>query len=197
MKSGKNLIILGIVWVLLAGTIDVILSKIHAHKSSDLPVLGHVDDFSLNQTTNKQFGLSDLEGKVWVACFFFTTCSDICPMMIKNMALLNQSFSSFEDVQLVSVTVNPEQDSPTVLGEYAKNNNLDQKKWHFLSGSRERITDLVVQSFKLGSKEEPIFHSAYFVLVDKKQNIRGYYEGTVKKNMQSIVRDVKKILEEK
>ena len=196
MKLSKIFIFLSSLSIMLAVVFGILLFKMETKKNA-LPVLGHIADFTLYDTNKKEFGLSELKGKVWIACFFFTTCSDICPIMIKNMTVLNQSFSTVKDVQLVSVTVNPEQDSVNVLAEYAKKNNLNEDKWHFLTGSREKITDLVVKSFKLGSVEEPIFHSSYLVLVDKEQNLRGYYEGTVKESMVTIIKDVKRILKER
>lgn len=193
MKSSKTFILMSTVSVLFVLVAGILFLKIENNRNS-LPILGHVSDFTLHDTSNKEFNLSELNGKVWIACFFFTTCSDICPIMIKNMTTLNQSFSSVKDVQMVSVTVNPEQDSTDVLAGYAKKNNLNEEKWHFLTGSRDKIADLMIKSFKIGSMEEPIFHSPHFVLVDRNNQIRGYYEGTVADNMKKISQDVKFLL---
>jgi protein SCO1/2 len=166
-------------------------------KEPVLPMLGNVSDFVLYDTTGQEFQRSQLNNKIWVAGFFFTTCGNICPIMIKNMGMLSDKFKNTDDVRFVSITVNPEFDSPEVLAEYAKKNNADDKKWYFLTGSRESITELAVKSFKIGSKEEPIFHSAYFVLVDRAQKIRGYYEGTQKEAMEKLSKDTSELVKEK
>ena len=116
--------------------------------------------------------------------------------MIKNMAVLDKSFASVNDIFMVSFTVNPEFDSPSILTDYINKNDLRDHKWYFLTGSREKLSDVAIKSFKIGSIDEPIFHSAYFALVDRKQRIRGYYEGTVKENLRKIINDINKVVRE-
>lgn len=159
-----------------------------------IPVLGQVSSFSLYDAQGSPFGLKDLRGKIWIANFFFTTCLDICPVMSARMASLNRSFQLEKNIHLVSFTVNPEQDSPQVLSEYAKKFNADTKKWHFLTGSREALTQIAVQSFKLGDIKEPIFHSSYFCLVDRQGRIRGYYEGMKKEGINQLFKDASILL---
>jgi protein SCO1/2 len=161
-----------------------------------LPFIGQVGNFTLLDSENKEFSLRQLEGRVWVAKFFFTTCSDICPLMTKNMAALNRSFEILPDVAFVSITVNPENDTPERLNQYRKEHNAG-KRWYFLTGPREQITDLMLNYFKIGSMEEPIFHSSYFALVDRKGYIRGYYEGTNQESINSLFKDVARLLKER
>ncbi len=168
-----------------------------AVKSAGLPVVGYVNDFELIDTNNKPFTLGQLRGKVWIADFFFTTCSGICPIMSKNMATLHRSYVLEKDVRLVSFSVNPENDSPEVLAKYAQKLKADTKKWHFLTGSREAIQKVVVNSFKLGAVDEPIFHSSYFVLVDKKAQIRGYYDGTKNEDLQRLFKDTASLMKDR
>ena len=154
-----------------------------------IPVLGQVSSFALYDAQGSPFGLKDLRGKIWIADFFFTACSDICPMMSKHMAALNRSFNLVKDIDLVSFSVNPEYDSPKVLSDYAQKYNADTKKWHFLTGSREALTQIAAQSFKLGDMKEPIFHSSYFCLVDRQGRIRGYYDGMKKEGINQLFKD--------
>jgi protein SCO1/2 len=163
-------------------------------KKTPLPTYGHVQDFKLINSLGQPVELKDLKGKVWVADFMFTTCSNICPMMTKNMGILRKAFAGNEHVRLVSVSVNPENDTPAALKDYASKNNADPKQWLFLTGTREAITKVAVESFKLGDVKEPIFHSSYFVLVDKEANIRGYYDGTDVANIKKIAKDLKQLL---
>ena len=158
-------------------------------RSAELPVLGHVQDFVLKDSTGQEFNSDQLKGKVWIASFFFTTCSDICPVISKNMAGLSRTFEQVGDVVLVSITVNPEQDSPEVLTLYAKRWRGGRRNWHFLTGSRKAITDLVVGSFKVGDIREPIFHSTLLPLVDSNGFIRGYYEGTKQEEVNRLFKD--------
>lgn len=159
-------------------------------KKQSLPILGKVPYFTLYDAENKPFTLRNLQGKIWVVDFMFTTCSGICPMLSRNMAKLSDLSVAHENIEFVSITVNPEYDSPAVLADYAKTYNADSKKWHFLTGSRGEIENLAVHGFKVGSVNEPIFHSGYFILVDPKGQIRGFYEGTKSEELKKLTRDI-------
>lgn len=172
----------------------LLLNEIHKPK---LPVLGQVQPFSLLDSSDKKFGSKELTGKIWVANFFFTSCGDICPRMTKNMAALNRSFELVKGISFVSFSVNPETDSPQILTQYAKKYTANTNRWHFLTGSREKITEIAVKSFKVGSIDEPIFHSAYFSLVDRNGLIRGYYQGTEQEAVNKLFHDTALLLKEK
>lgn len=158
-------------------------------QKKQLPTLGHVAPFTLTDADGKEFySGARLDKRVWIANFIFTTCGDICPMMTKNMASLHRSFQIVDDVIMVSFSVNPEYDTPGILKKYAQEYEA-KKNWYFLTGSREDITDVIVGSFKLGDIKEPIFHSSYFVLVDRNGIIRGYYEGTDQDKINTLFKD--------
>jgi len=165
-------------------------------KPPELPVLGQVHDFNLFDEKGKEFSLSKLQGDIWIANFFFTTCSGICPVMSKNMAALHRSFALVSDVTQVSITVNPEFDSSGVLQKYAEKYKANTSKWHFLTGTRGQITELAVKSFKLGSIEEPVFHSSKFALVDRQGLIRGYYDGVQPGEVSQLFTDITVLLKE-
>lgn len=168
--------------------------ELRSARAGALPKIHQVQDFRLTDENSRPFGLKDLQGKVWVADFVFTACSGICPMMTKHMSQLARTFDQIPDVTFVSITVNPENDSPGVLKEYAEKYKYQKERWHFLTGIREEITDLVLNSFKLGSIEEPIFHSPHFALVDRQGWIRGYYDGTDKDKMKQLFKDINVLL---
>ncbi len=155
-----------------------------------LPTLGRVNPFILTDIDGKPYGSEQLKGYVWIANFFFTTCSDICPMMSKNMAQLHRAYDLDKNVYMVSVTVNPENDSPEALQKYAVRFKANTKKWIFLTGTREDITKLSVESFKLGDMKEPIFHSSKFALVDRNGLIRVYYDGMNQKEVNQLFKDI-------
>jgi len=155
-----------------------------------LPVYGRVGPFRLIDAQGQSFDSVRLNNKVWVTAFFFTTCSGICPIMTKNLKSLQDMYRSYLDVEFVSISVNPEQDTPQALAAYAQKYAADTIRWHFLTGSREDIARVAVQGFKVGSVDEPIFHSASFVLVDRQGNIRGYYEGTQKEEVERLSKNL-------
>jgi protein SCO1/2 len=163
-------------------------------KPVELNVLGQVNDFHLINSEGQSVSLKDLKGKVWVADFFFTTCGNICPMMTGHMSRLHNLFKPYADVKLVSFSVNPENDSPQALKAYANKFHADTNRWLFLTGTREEITKVAVESFKMGDIHEPIFHSSYFTLVDKEGKIRGYYDSTDPKNVDKVISNLKQLL---
>ena len=151
---------------------------------------GTVADFLLKDQNGRDVSLAALKGKVWVADLIFTTCGGVCPMMSKNMSALHQNFARFKDVCMVSISVNPENDSPQVLNTYARKYKVQGDQWIFLTGPRADIQKLAVESFKMGDMKEIIFHSALFVLVDRKGQIRGYYDGTDKERLKQLSKDL-------
>ena len=164
---------------------------------SSLPAYGRVGQFRLIDAQGQAFDSARLDNKVWVTAFFFTTCSGICPIMTKNLKSLQDMYQAYPDVEFVSISVNPEQDTPQALSAYAQKYAADTKRWHFLTGSREDITKAAVRGFKVGSVDEPIFHSASFVLVDRQGNIRGYYDGTNKDEVKKLSDDLLKLYSRK
>ncbi|MCA9406613.1 MAG: SCO family protein [Candidatus Omnitrophica bacterium] len=201
MKKKLPVIIIIIVSLILF-TAFAVFAFIHEMNRPKLPEIGLVKPFELITADGENFySAQKLNGRVWIADFFFTTCSDICPMMTKSMATLNRSFETVPGVSLVSITVNPEQDTPETLKKYAKSyeekHNKNPENWYFLTGDREAIRKIVVESFKLGSVEEPIYHSSYFSLVDRNGYIRGYYDGTVEEDVNRLFKDVGRLLKER
>jgi protein SCO1/2 len=116
---------------------------------SGLPVYSELPDFSLINTEEKPVDLSALKGKVWVADFIFTRCEDTCPLESDEMARLQNDFKGNPDFRLVSITADPDFDSPALLKLYAKRYNANPQKWFFLTGEKERIRNLVTKGFRL------------------------------------------------
>lgn len=162
-----------------------------------LPKLGTLSDFELTDSSGRAFGSEQLEGKVWVADFVFTSCAASCPVLTTNMAELQKDLADTPEVHYVSVSVDPVTDTPDVLAKYAAEYSADTSRWHFLTGTEDRIQDLTVNGFKVGSVDEPLFHSNRFVLVDSTRSIRGYYTGTEAGDMLRLRQDIKSLLEER
>ena len=159
-----------------------------------LPVLGAVPPFTLTERAGTPLGTRDLAGHVWVADFIFTRCPDFCPALTARMKGLQDVLAAPEDaVRLVSITVDPEHDTPEVLRDYATRNGA-RPGWLFLTGPREHIASLLRDGFRVayasdGPPESPITHSDRFVLVDRQLRIRGYYHGTDEHDLGRLARD--------
>lgn len=141
----------------------------------DLPVLGHVPEFELTNQFGAISNQSMFKDKIGVINFMFTTCQGICPTLNQEMKKLQTSFSRFSDFQLVSVSVDPVNDTPEQLSAWAKHLKVDTTNWTFLTGARETIKTLLVDGLKVGLPDQPQAHTDRFVLIDRKGDIRGYY----------------------
>ena len=118
--------------------------------SARLPIYGSVPDFALTDQTGRPVRKADLEGKVWVASFIFTSCPDECPLMTAEMARLQSDLVHIPEIRLVSISVDPERDIPAVLSQYANRFDADPERWLFLTGDKRAIYRLARDGFRLG-----------------------------------------------
>jgi len=178
-----------------------------------LKVYGTVPDFSLIERSGRKVTLADLTGKVWVVLFFYTDCRDICPLIVPQMGLLHLEYKTDpefrSEIRFVSITVDPERDTPQVLKEFAGRFRADPELWLFLTGDKAEIYRLTQEGFKVGmgevenppevkqetGEEKDILHSSRLILVDRKAQIRGYYSGIDAEAMVRLRRDLKKLLQ--
>jgi len=182
----------GIVAVLLVITY---LTK-ESNSNSGLPVLGTIPEFYFTDSQDKIISRADLDGKVWVADFIFTTCNMACPVLTGNMNLVHKEFQNNDNVRIVSISVYPEYDTPEVLKKYASQYDANTNRWHFLTGPEENVQDVIKNGFKMGDYEDIIFHSEKFALVDQKGRLRGYYSGMQTEDVARLKKDMKKLLKE-
>lgn len=119
-----------------------------------LQVFGTLPDFSLIDQGRRPVTLADLRGKVWIANFIYTYCTDTCPLQSARLSKLQDDFAGERDLRLVSITVDPERDTPKVLTEYAARYGADPERWLFLTGEKQAIYALAQQGFYL-SVEAP------------------------------------------
>ena len=175
---------------------------------------GAVPDFTFTERSGRKVSLADLKGKVWVVQFFYTHCTDICPLTVPQMGLLHLEYLNDPDfrsaVRFVSITVDPERDTPAVLSKYAEHFSADPDLWLFLTGDKAATVRLAQQGFKLGigeeanppeiakktGEEKELFHSNRLVLVDRTAQIRGYYSGVDAEAMVRLRHDLKTLLAE-
>jgi protein SCO1/2 len=176
----------------LSVTAMLALSGCASHSS--LPVLGAVPDFTLTDQTGSAFAsASTLAGHVWVADFFFTTCPGPCPRMSSQMHQVQTALAD-QGARMVSITVDPEHDTPQTLTEYAQHFQAQPGVWFFLTGPREALNHLDRDVFKLGQVDGSLDHSTRFILVDKKSQVRGYYLTSEPDAITRLIADAKSLL---
>lgn len=161
--------------------------------------------FDLKNQLGERISGKELDGKIYVADFFFTTCGGICPKMTKQLLRIQEEFADDDRVMIVSHTVTPERDSVEVLKRYADKFGVDHKKWFFLTGDKNEIYGLarrayfIVKEAKEGEDDgsgSDFIHTENFVLIDGEKRIRGYYSGIRPSSVDSLMNDMKLLLEE-
>ena len=136
-----------------------------------------VPDFLLTNQDNLPISNEDFLGKVYVVEFFFTSCPSICPIMNKNMKILESKYGSRDDFGIVSITIDPEKDTPMELKKYAEIYEVFSPNWHFLTGDRSYIYELANAGFNIFAEINPAVaggfeHQGYFALVDQNGYLR-------------------------
>jgi len=156
-----------------------------------------MEPFSFTDQNGETYKLDDLEGKWWVADMVFTNCTTVCLPMTTNMSMLQDSLNEEGiDAELVSFSVDPENDTPEVLKDYAKEYDADESNWHFLTGyDFETIQDISVDTFQQMLEEAPegddqVTHGVRFFLIDPEGNVIKSYDGQQSGNMDDIVEDL-------
>lgn len=152
----------------------------------------------INQDGNK-ITRDNLLGHVYVVDFFFVSCPSICPKMTTNMGYLQSKFKDNKNLRFLSITVNPEADSVSVLADYAKKVHADTKSWHFVTGNKDSIYNVAFSGFFVSVQKDSIapggfLHSNMLILIDKNAHIRGYFDGTTHKIVKEQLIDAIDIL---
>ena len=173
--------------LLLASTLLSSACAQHPH----LDTFGALRPFQLTSQAGAPFDSKSLEGHVWVADFFFTSCPGPCPLMNHKLNEIQKQTADIPDVKLVSFTVDPSNDTPVVLAAYAKRYNADSSRWFFLTGPQAALNDLGLNQFKLNSVDGSTVHSTRFALVDQRMQIRGYYSTDDDSFMPKLIRDIR------
>jgi protein SCO1 len=194
MVAGLGIIIGTILWIKLAPQPRLGGTQRNSLEGMS-PPYGSVPQFSLTERSGKRIGLSELRGTIWIADFIYTNCEDTCPLQSAEMAKLQDELSAQKAVKLLSFSVDPAKDTPSVLSRYADRYKADADRWLFLTGAPEEIQNLVQNGFRLSaattsSDAGVILHSPRFVLIDRQAQIRGYYDSRDKEALERLRRDV-------
>ncbi|MBX3184337.1 MAG: SCO family protein [Polyangiaceae bacterium] len=167
--------------------------------AEQLPELGDIGQFELTSHAGAKVTRQTLEGKVWVANFFFTRCPVVCPRLIRKAREVQvQGKQRGLSFQLVSFSVDPDNDTPAELTAYAKKHEADLSSWTFLTGDYEVVKRTSVEGFKLaleGSADASadhfgILHGSHLVLVDTRGKIRGFYRPEEERSMEQLLTDI-------
>ena len=134
-------------------------------------------DFLLTNQDSILISNDDMIGKVYVLEFFFTRCPDICIEMNQNMKLLDEEFGDSNDFGIISITIDPNNDTPSILKKYSEALDVKSQNWHFLTGEKDYIYDLANIGFNIFANQNSNFiggfeHQGYFALIDKDGYIR-------------------------
>lgn len=188
--------------------------------TGNLPILGHssinefemegkvikdtiyhkIADFSFINQDGEVVTNSSVQGKVYVADFFFTTCPTICPTMKAQMLRVYEEYKDNPNFQILSHSIDPTHDTQEVLKEYSQRIGIeDAKTWHFLTGDQEKIFEIGQTSYLTTAMEdqnEPggFLHSGAFILIDQRGRIRGLYDGTKEDQVNRLIKDIPKLL---
>ena len=173
-------------------------------------------DFLLTNQDSILISNDDMIGKVYVLEFFFTRCPDICIEMNQNMKLLDEEFGDYNDFGIISITIDPNNDTPSILKKYSESLDVKSQNWHFLTGEKDYIYDLANIGFNIFANQNSNFiggfeHQGYFALVDKDGYIRSrkdnfgnpimYYLGindinAIQQGIGMLNYDIKKLIDE-
>jgi protein SCO1/2 len=174
--------------------------EVSALRQRTVSSYGMAPAFQLTNQNGQPFGSAQLAGKIWIADFVYTTCPGPCPMISARMSELQKPLEK-SDVHLVSFSVDPDKDTPAVLRDYAAKLQAEPGRWDFLTGAKSAIYKVSHDGFKLalsdGSDAQGLpVHSTRMVLVDRRGQIRGYYDAMEPDAITNLVADTNHLLRE-
>ena len=205
---GRILIVLG---VLFLPALFWLIIQTGKNQFRHLPIIGPFDvtengdtiyhvipPFRFINQEGTEISDQDLDGKIYVANFFFARCPEICPKMNDQLKRVQKAFREEDAVRILSHTVNPENDSIEVLNAYAAEKQADKNRWWFLTGNKDSIYTLARIGYLViaaqGKTDIDFFHSQDLILVDKEKRIRGIYDGLEQAEVDTLIDEIKVLL---
>lgn len=182
--------------------------KVDHEQPKLLPIYGEGDhrirDFSFTDQNGRTVTKKDMNGKIYVVEYFFTTCKGICPKMNEHMSAVYKAFRGNKDVMILSHTVDPLKDTVAAMKEYSLRFDADPNQWLFLTGDKKELYDMARYSYLVTAVDDTattdiasdFIHTDRFVLVDRVGHIRGQYEGTDMGAVNQLIGDIKELLKE-
>ena len=178
-----------------------------APSAAPLPVLRTLSSMELVDQEGEPVNLQTFRGQPWFANIIFTRCPGPCARMTQKMRQLQEALpEEASEVQLVSLTTDPDFDTPEVLSQYARKFQADTQSWKFLTGTKEEIVRVSTQEWLLvmlekgeAERESPndiFLHSTLTVLMDGLGRIRGTYEILEEGQLEEALADLQRLLQE-
>ncbi|MBP7554630.1 MAG: SCO family protein [Chitinophagaceae bacterium] len=162
-----------------------------------------VQPFSFVNQDGQRFTNKDVEGRVYVAEYFFTTCPGICPTMNTNMNKVYQRFKGNKDFLILSHTCDPEQDSASQLKKYADSMQVDTRQWIFLTGRKDSLYTMARLSYtiddpknNLRNIDDDFLHTQFWALVNRKGEVKKIYDGLKDEEINELMADIENMLKE-
>ncbi len=201
----KRLIGYSIFFVVLIGLFFLFVFWGTDNWKSKSPVISYVKPFSFVTQSGRKFTEKDMEGKVTLVNYFFTTCKGICPRMNSSVRKIYDEFKGETNFLIVSHTSDPQRDSQPVLKHYADSLGVDEHRWVFLTGRKDKLYQQARVSYLLDDPKnivqdinDQFLHTQFWALVDKSGNVRGnIYDGLKKEDIAKLRTDIKLLLKEK
>jgi protein SCO1/2 len=158
-----------------------------------------IPDFNFINQEGMVVDRTKMDGKITVVDFFFTSCPSICPQMSREMERVNDMFRDEAKVQIMSFSIDPDYDTPTILKPYAEDHGAVSGKWDFLTGNKSEIYNLARCGFVIPTLDglgipDNFVHSDKFILIDEQGRIRGYYSGTSREDVDLLILETKILL---
>jgi protein SCO1 len=204
MNKKKLAWLLGFFILLFAGFYLALTRFVPGFGQSQLPVLSYVHPFSFSNQEGKAITQKDVDGKVYVAEYFFTTCKGICPKMNQHMRKIAGDYAGEPDFRLLSYTVDPETDTVARMKRYADSLGADPAKWWFLTGRKDSLYHLARGSYLLDDPKnnsidinDQFIHTQFLALVDRGGRVRKIYDSLKKDELDELEKDIKVLLKEK
>lgn len=160
-----------------------------------------IPDFNFINQDSASITNRDFDGKIYVADFFFTSCTSICPIMHRNMLNVYNEFQGNEQVKILSHTIDFKYDTPSKLKDYAEKLGVTGDQWQFVKGTKDSVYRLAEKNYLVAVSEDStardgFIHQGWFILVDKKRRLRGAYDGTKPDQVDQLIADMKTLLKE-
>jgi protein SCO1/2 len=186
-------ILFGITAVIVLAVIALLVIELANRSRERIEVYGQVPEFDFVEMDGESFGSEDMLGTISIVNFFFTSCKGPCPYMNSKVAELYRKYITTDQVRFISISVDPATDSLHVLKKYAQEYGAGDDRWLFLRGDIDQVQQLTEEGFKLAG-ELPNLHSTKLILVDRKGNIRGYYDSFDEESLNLLTIHVRSLL---
>jgi len=202
MKFRDLFIVIGLLIVVVIGSWATTALRGKKPGEGMLPAIAQMPDFTLINQDGRPVTGKDLAGTPYILDFIFTSCTDFCPSMTREMGNIRKALGEQSRVRTVSVSVDPERDKPAVLKKYAGTNNKSgDDRWLFLTGEQKEISNVLLGLHLVSTRDvvnpDPSMHNQRFILVDAGGTVRGYYHYDDEQARERLVRDAKRLEAEK